>query len=136
VAISAEVVEGTVVETVRAALKDAEGRASAEHNAREAALARDRAQADLGAAIRAFAGFEDEQAARDRLVELRAARDRAQERVDRLGGDRAVVTINAADDWDRLSLDAQRALIRATVESVTVAPGRGAGRVTINFYTE
>ena len=41
------------------------------------------------------------------------------------------LTINAAEDWDRLSLDAQRDLIRAVVDSVTVAPGGGPDRVSI-----
>ncbi|MBV8734455.1 MAG: hypothetical protein JO321_08555 [Solirubrobacterales bacterium] len=35
------------------------------------------------------------------------------------------------DDWDELALDARRALIRAVIERVSVAPGSGADRVTI-----
>jgi hypothetical protein len=53
VTISAEIVEAIVVDAVRAHIADAEGRASAEANARQAVEARDRAQADLDAAIRA-----------------------------------------------------------------------------------
>jgi hypothetical protein len=45
------------------------------------------------------------------------------------------LTINAADDWEKLSLDEQRALIRATVETAVVAPvGRGAERITLRLY--
>lgn len=131
--ISAEIVEGIVVAEVRRAL--AEGRASVEHNAREAERGLERAQQNLDAAIRAFDGF-DEQAARDRLDEFRAARDQAQERVDHLGGQRSIVTINAAEDWDRLSLEARRALVRATVDQVRVAPGRGNERVTVELVGE
>ncbi len=136
VTISAEMVEGLVVERVRAALSDVEGRASAEQGAREAEQTYERAQADLEAAIRAFAGLEDETAARERLAELRDERDRARDQLDRLGGQRASVVLNAAADWDRLSLDARRALIRATVGRVTVAPGRGTDRVTVELVGE
>jgi DNA invertase Pin-like site-specific DNA recombinase len=136
VTISATMVENIVIEKVKAALADAEGKASVERNARAAELALERAQDALDAAVRAFTGMEDEAAVRGRLVEFREARDEAQERVDRLGGHRAAVTIRAADDWDRLSLDARRALIRATVERVVVAPGRGADRVTVELVGE
>ncbi len=129
VTISAELVEGLVVDRVRAALADVEGRASIEDNARGAAVDLERAQADLDAALRAFVGLEDEIAARDRLAELRELRDRAQEQVDHLGGGlRPAITISASADWDRLSLDARRALIRATVARVKVLPARGRPR--------
>lgn len=133
VTVSAELVEGIVVDAVRDALSDIEGRASAQQNIGDAEHAVERAQADLDAAIRVFAGLEDEQAARERLGELGEARDRAEDRVEQLGASRGAVAVNAARDWDRLSLDGRRALIRATVESVTVAPGRGADRVTVEL---
>ena len=136
VTVSAELIERVVVEAVKEALADVEGRASAASNTREAAAVLHVAQAALDAAIRAFAGMEDEAAARERLLELRAARDEAQERVDQLGGDGAGLVINAVDDWDRLTIDAQRALIRVTVERVLVAPGRGADRVTIQLFAQ
>ncbi len=105
-------------------------------NVRQAVTAVEQAQADLDAAFRAFAGFEDETAARERLAELRATRDAAQDRLDQLGGAAAAVTVNAAADWDRLSLDEQRDLIRAVVDRVTVAPGRSADRVTVQLVGE
>jgi hypothetical protein len=136
VTISAELVEGIVVERVRDALADAEGRASVEHSAQDAARDLERAQADLDAAFRAFAGFEDETAARTRLAELRDRRDAAQAELDRLGGSRAAVTVGVSVDWDRLTLAERRALIRAVVERVTVSPGRGADRVTVELVGE
>jgi DNA invertase Pin-like site-specific DNA recombinase len=136
VTISAELVESAVVGAVRTALADVEGRASVEDNARTAEGALESAQAALDGALRAFSGLEDEQAARERLAELRDARDRAQEQVDHLGSHRSVVTINADRDWDRLSLDARRALIRAVVAEIRVAPGRGADRITIELVSE
>jgi len=134
--IGAEIVEELVVGTVRDVLTDAEGRASAEASASHAAEALERAQADLDAAFRAFAGFEDEDGARDRLTALRTARDAAQEHVDRLGGPRAAVTVNAARDWPRLTLDERRALIRATVDRVVVEPGRGVERAVVHLFGE
>jgi site-specific DNA recombinase len=136
VVISAKIAERIVTDAIRDALRDVEGRASAEANVREAAQAVERAQSDLDAAIRAFAGLEDEATARDRLVEFREARDQAQERLEELGGSRATVTISAATDWNRLSLEARRKLIRATVERATVAPGRGPERVAVELVGE
>lgn len=133
---AAGLVEDAVVEAVRAALADVKGRASTQANVREAAATLEKAQADLDAALRAFAGLEDESAARERLMELRRARDAAQERVDQLGDTRTSLSINAAADWDTLSLDARRALIRATVEEVTVKPGRGPDRITVKLFSE
>lgn len=136
VTISATLVETIVTDAVRAAIADAEGRASITANAQQAGHTLELAQADLDAAFRAFAGFEDEAAARDRLAELRQARDAAQERVDRLSGTSASITINAAIDWDRLTLSERRDLVRATVERVTVVPGRGAERVTVELLVK
>jgi DNA invertase Pin-like site-specific DNA recombinase len=137
VVISAKIAEGIVTDAVRDALRDVEGRASAEAGIRDAERKLERAQADLDAAIRAFAGLEDETAARDRLAELREQRDQAQERVEQLGGrHRGTVTVSTAKDWDRLSLDARRELIRAVVERATVAPGRGHDRVALQLVSK
>jgi hypothetical protein len=57
--------------------------------------------------------------ARDRLSELQAAAVPA-------------VTVSASGDWDSLTLDERRALIRAIVERADVAPGRGQGRIAIH----
>ena len=79
--------------------------------------------------------LEGESAARERLLELRSERDAAEERLAALGGARAVVSVTV-DDWDRLSLDGRRDIIRATVQSATVAPGRGTDRVTVELFGE
>jgi DNA invertase Pin-like site-specific DNA recombinase len=131
--ISATMVEAVVVEAVRAAIADVEGRASVESNAREAELALEHAQAELDSAIRVLADFADESVAMERLSQLRVARDGARERVERLGRADTAVTVGAAD-WDRLNRDEQRALVRATCERVTVTPGRGADRVTVELF--
>jgi site-specific DNA recombinase len=136
--ISAELVEGVVVGAVRSALGDADGRASAAETARRAVEELERAQAELDAAVRSFtaAGLLDETAAVERLADLRDLRDEAQDRVDRLGGGASDLTINAATDWDRLSLEAKRQLIRAIVDRVSVGQGRGADRISVELVGE
>ncbi len=134
--ISAELVEGVVIDAVKARIADARGRASAEVNVQQAEQALDSAQADLDAAIRAFAALSGEVAAIERLDELRAARDHAQERVDQLGSTRAAVTVSAFKDWDLLTLDERRALIRATIDRVTITPGRGLERIKVDLLGE
>ena len=129
--ISAAIAEQVVVEHVRAALADVEGRASAEDGARKAEKDLAATQETLDAAVRAFDGLGDVESARERLGELKAAVDTARDRVDKLGATGPVISISAARDWDRLTMDEQRALIRATIESAIVGPGRGAERLTI-----
>jgi DNA invertase Pin-like site-specific DNA recombinase len=136
VAISARKVEAVVVEGARRALAGVVGRASAQSDAREAEAASERAQGDLDAAIRAFAGLEDEVATRERLAELRRARDEARDRADHLRSLHTGLEISVGRDWDRLTLAERRGLIRAVVEQVTVAPGRGADRVTVHLLGE
>lgn len=131
VTISAELAEQTVVRATRDALADVKGRASAEGRRREAAGALATADANLQAAFRAFAGMEGEAGARERLQELREARDKAQAHLDSLGGLGTVVTFSPTAEWDRLAVDEQRAFISATIASATVAPGRGSDRIEI-----
>jgi hypothetical protein len=119
---------------VKAALGGIEGTASAERGARDAADALERAQAELDA----FYEFADvlEPAARRRATALTEKRDEAREHLDRLGGLRAVRTVTASADWDDLTLDERRALIRATVSRAVVHPGRGPERVTVELFGE
>lgn len=144
VAITASIAEQVVVDAVRNVLHDAEGQASVADGVREAAERLNVAQAGLDAAIRALtvSGLSDEPSAVERLSELRAARDAAQVEVDQIGTG-AVATVNAAEDWDTLTLEEQRALIRAVVAEAVVLPhaGRrrwdgGAGRIQISLVGE
>jgi site-specific DNA recombinase len=131
VTISAELVESAVVERVQSILAGVEGRASAKASREGAETALEGAQGALDAAIRTLADFTDEPAARERLENLRRDRDAAQERLERLGSASVDLTVSA-DDWDRLKPEGRRALIKATIASVTVAPGRGPERITIS----
>lgn len=131
-AITADIAERVVTEHVRAALADVRGHASAETNIHQAEQALRAAQSALDAALRTFDGF-DEPAARQRLLELREARDAAQVHLDQLGGTRPALTINGAEDWDRLTLAERRALIRAIVARAVVYPGRGPDRIVVDL---
>jgi site-specific DNA recombinase len=131
VTIGAEIAERTVVEAVQALLAGIQGRASVEGGASEAADELARRQELLDKAISTFAGLEEEQAARQRLQELRAARDQARERHDELVTASGPAITVSAGDWDLLTLDERRALIRAVVERAVVRPGRGADRISV-----
>jgi site-specific DNA recombinase len=135
VTISAAIPEGVIVDAVKAALSDVEGRASVESNAREAERKLDQDEANLQRAIATLEDFMDEPAATDKIRKLRAARDESRERVKQLGGDGRALTVSVAD-WDRLTLDERRGLIRAVIARATVAPGRGAERVTVKLVGE
>lgn len=132
--IGAEMVEGLVVERTREALRGRKGRASAERTWQDALRARDAAQDALDAAIAVIGDWRDASAV-ERLGELRAERDRAQEHLDGLGGLRAAVVVDADADWERLTVAERRGLIAATLRAY-VAPGRGLGRVRVELLVE
>jgi site-specific DNA recombinase len=134
VAISATIVEDVIVEETKRLIADMKGTATMADGIADAELALERCEQELDAAVRAFSGLEDVAATRERLLELRDARDRARDRFDELqDAARPAVTVTASGDWDRLALDERRALIRAVIDRVEVAPGgRGRDRVTIH----
>lgn len=132
VTIGAEMVERFVVERVKVRHAELRGRASVEADAQRAEERAERAQGDLDAAIRAFSGMEAEAAVVERLRELRDTRDEAVRAAGHLRGLSSVVEISVAD-FEHLSLEARRGIIRAAVAGVRVAPGRGLGRVTVRF---
>jgi site-specific DNA recombinase len=131
VGISANAAERVVVEAVQELLAGIEGRASVEGGTNDAAAELERRQEALDAAIRAFAGLEDEAAARERLQELRAARDEAREIHDQLVAASAPAITVSGGDWNALKLDERRALIVAVVDRAVVRPGRGSDRISI-----
>ncbi len=131
VTISADVAERVVVEAVQELLADVQRSASVEGGAEDAGRELERQQEALDKAIRAYEGLEDEEAARDRLQELRAARDHARERYDELCAAAGPAITVTAGDSDLLTVEEQRALIRAVVDRALVRPGRGSDRITV-----
>jgi site-specific DNA recombinase len=131
VTIGAEIAEQAVVAAVQDYLAGIEGRASVESGVDEAAQELARRQEALDAAIRVFDRLSDESAARERLQELREARDAARDRHDELLAASAPAITVTAGDWSDLTLDERRALISAVVDRAVVSPGRGSDRITV-----
>lgn len=134
--ISAVIAEGVVVGSAREELRNVEGRASIEQDAANATVAADRAQADLDAAIRTFAGLDDEPVARERIAELRDIRDFTRVEAHRLSRLSNSFTINLAKHWDDLSLTGQREAIKLAIAEARVFPGKGAGRIRVKTYSQ
>jgi DNA invertase Pin-like site-specific DNA recombinase len=137
-AIAAHAVEDLVAESVKSALDDLEGRASTDAAGRQARADADRAQDALDSALHGFAaaGVMREPSAIERLAELREARDRTRECAERMADSARALTVTAAKDWHRLTLEEQRGLVRAVVERVQVGRGRGLDRVAIELFSE
>jgi site-specific DNA recombinase len=131
VTISAAIVEEAVVEAVQGLLEDVHGSASPDDGIAEAESELADVEEKLDAAVRAFSGLEDVQSTRERLLELRDARDAAQSRLDDLQAATVPSVTVRAGDWNLLTLEERRALVRAVVERVTIAPGRGPDRITV-----
>jgi hypothetical protein len=131
VTISATVAESTIVDVVQELLAGIEGSASIESGVGEAADELARRQNALDAAIRTFDGLEGEDAAREKLRELREARDQARERHDELLAASAPAITVSAGDWELLSDEGKRDLIKAVIGAAVVRPGRGADRISI-----
>ncbi len=131
VTISAEKAETFVVEQVRSAIADIEGRADGHAQRREIEKDLGSAEVARDAAISAFDGLEDLQATRDKLAELAAAVDAAQDRLAQLPVGNVALLHHGAEDWDKLTHAEQREAIRLVIESAKVGPGRGAERITI-----
>jgi hypothetical protein len=131
VTISAQIAESTVVEAVKELLRGVEGSATIGGAADQAQRDFEAAEKELVAAVEAFTGLEDVAATRKRLLELRDMRDQARGRLDELEAAQAPAVTVTADDWDRLTIDEQRALICAVISEAKVSPGRGAGRIDV-----
>lgn len=132
VTVSAELAESVVVNAVHDLLKGMHGTASVADGMEDAIRDLEARERELDAAVRAFSGLEDVEATRKRLHQLRDARDRARGRVEELqAAASSAVTVSASGDWHALTLDEQRALVRAVVDRAVVAPGKGADRITV-----
>ena len=129
--ISAELAERVVVDEVKRLLDGVSSSAAADTSIADAEAEHDRLERELEAAVLAFDGLDDVDAARLRLHALREERDRARDRLDDVRGlPHFAITVTAAD-WDSLALSEQRDLVQAVIESATVSPGRGAERIRV-----
>ena len=131
VTISADLAEKAVVEAVKQFLAGVEGTASGDTGIEAARADVERLEKELAAAVRAFSALDDVEAVRERLAALREERDAARERMDELSTTALPSIAVTVGDWDELSLEARRDLIRAVVDRADVRPGRAADRVTV-----
>jgi site-specific DNA recombinase len=127
--ISARAVEERVIDEVKAAVGRRRGRASAgaELDAVESELLAVDSQLETTAAAFDAAGLDDVAGAVENLRGLRERRDHLRgRRVELLAlCDVESVGVEIFDDPDPAALPAKRDLIRATLRSVTVTPGKG-----------
>jgi hypothetical protein len=131
--IGAEKAEQIIIDAVKARTADVEGQASRESRAREAEAELQRAQDALDNAIRTLADHSGERAAKETLDQLSAERDAAEEHVERFGGRDRARRITTAN-WEDLSLEGRRDLIRATIKRAAVSPSNGGGeRITVEL---
>ena len=128
--IGATIAEGYVANVVRQARADLAARASADDLYRQTVEQREEWQARVDRLLRLYAVAPDEAVLIEELTSARAERDRVQSELDRLEPARAAVNLRLGRDWDKLTLDERRALIRATIARVSVGPGRGVERLS------
>jgi DNA invertase Pin-like site-specific DNA recombinase len=108
------------------------GTATAEASTEQARLDREEAEQNYANGIRSLIGRESEPVAREVLDQLEGERDAAVAQHERLRArSKPTVAIRAAADWDRLTLDERRAVIRQTIARAVVTPGRGSDRVRV-----
>jgi len=132
VGIGGKLLDELVVSTVRAILADESETASTSVELKEARDILARSEAALDQAIDALEQLGDRPSAKLKLSQLQDQVERAQARVDELERlARVTRTVNAAANWDDLSLDGRRELICSVIRSVIVHPGRGPERVEI-----
>jgi DNA invertase Pin-like site-specific DNA recombinase len=128
--VSAPLIEEHVVEHVKHAIVGITETAHAEHDLDAAERQVEEAEHRYAAAVEVLDPTEAAEV--ERLRQFKAERDAArqdlEERKQSLGAATLAVGV---EDWDDLTRDEQRGLIRAVLERVTVAPGQGRDRIKI-----
>jgi site-specific DNA recombinase len=129
--IAAEAVESAARDEAIRLSRNVEGRASAERQLEEARVEYERANELYQRAIRTLIGRDDEAATKEVLDALQTDRDDAQARHEHLDARTTpTLTVRTAHDWDKLTLDEQRGVIRSVLARVVVEHGRGDGRIS------
>jgi hypothetical protein len=133
VSISAPTAEDVVIEYVRRAIGGVRGEASSSTGVAACKRALEEAQGVFDSAVQAFADFTDEPSVHAKLDGLAEQRDAARDRYEQAAAaDEDARVIVTANEWDELTLDERRRLIRAVIERVEVRRGgRGVERLTV-----
>jgi site-specific DNA recombinase len=130
--VAAPLAEEFVVEHVKRALRGIEETAHADHDVQTAAAEADHAEARYAAAVRVLDPLDPGEV--DRLREFKAERDRARDRLEEARAQSNAATLAVSvEDWDDLTRDEQRDLIRAVIERVSVKPGRRPDRLAVEW---
>jgi DNA invertase Pin-like site-specific DNA recombinase len=126
VSISAPLVEQQMVDAVKDLLAEERGQAKDDDRMEELRHQVEARERELDAAVEAFSVLGELASVKRKLAELQEAVDEATDRLNEEEAARPAMTltISAAEQWDELTRDAQRALIKAVFESVHVKPGR------------
>jgi site-specific DNA recombinase len=132
--IMAHVAEAAVRDAVRAHMAGLKGTAAASARANETRAQLERSQAALEAGIRTLSLVGEEPAAIERLAALKRDRDEWRAKDERSSGIRQAEAVDLTDP--RVSVTAWRSIIRASVSQAVVHPGRGPGRVRVEFLGE
>jgi hypothetical protein len=133
--ISAHLIEPEIETWIKQQLAGLRETASTEADVAEAKAELEHIQAALDKAVLSFAaaGLGAEPSAVQALTDLRERRDQVQERVDdALDADHSLSVAITAGDWDELSLEARRDLVKALIKRVRIHPGRGVERIEID----
>lgn|SRR5215831_2455195 len=136
--IAAPILDTYVADAVKRRLASAKGRWSSDERLVEAEADAATKERKLNAAVNAFDGLDDVPATRTKLLEMKADYEAARERLNELRAAFGTPALASLADWDSMTLAEQRAVLRAVVRRIIVAPGRGtpAQRVTIEFFEE
>jgi hypothetical protein len=116
--------------------QDVVGRATLALEVEDARVARVAAEEKLANAITTLIGLSSESATREVLDELQTQRDVAVSTHERLLSlSTPDLTLSTTSDWNALTLDERRDVVRAVVARAVVTPGRGPGRITVVAHT-
>ena len=133
--IGARIVEDWTADVVKRLRADRKARASAGQHYRHAIEMRNEWQANIDKLGRLYNRF-SEAVLVEKLTEAENERDRWQGELDRLGPAQATIEIDFAAGWESATLEQRREMIKNTLASVTVDPGRGVARLTFKRLGE
>jgi len=127
--ISATKVERYAEDIVKSEIAGMRGRATTSDAHENAQIVLDAAQTRLHRFIRLMADMQDEHAAREQLAQLRSERDEARRELDQMQSKTALI-VDPSVNWDLLTLDERRDLVRLIIDRIEVKPGRIADRLS------
>lgn len=131
--ITATMAEEVVVRATRIALKEVEGKAGGDTKAAESRV--ERANAAFEKFVEAWSEDDDVASVRSRKETLRAELEEAEDALERARL-QASFTFKPGLNWDELTLDERRDLVRSVVGRAEVMPGKGRERVVVTLAPE